>query len=571
MPAKNIKLLSITILFLICGLSSGLSFAGDNEQSKGQDEKTLKDQQQAKQQQEKQRQAKQKKIKFDIWEFTVEGNSLLDKKAVELMLYPYLGQNKNLDTLREIQKAVQSRYVEEGYHTVIVEVMLISDTEGKVKVKVTEGKVGRIRVKDSDYFLLSRIKNEIVSLKEGRVPHMPSVQVQLGQLNSKTPDRIVTPYVKPGRRPGTVDFDLKVKDRFPLHFSAEINDKYSEGTEKYRASVSIKYNNLWQKEHSASLQYLTTPEDMEQINVLSGTYLYKKDMSDVFNVFYAVSSDSGISSVGDFGQSLNISGDGIIFGYRRISTFTTKGGLSHSLTLGADYKDFIETITSDVVIEGVSSVTSVDTPIDYLMLSSSYALNKRWSSSMSGISLGVNFGVRELLNEADEFAEKRYRGRPNFMAIKLGLNHHHEFSNGMTASASLDIQVADSPLVSNERYSIGGATSVRGYTESQISGDNAVLFRSEVRSPQLGKYISEDINELTAAFFTEAGSTHEKRSLPVNGVVEDDFEIYSAGVNLSFGYMQQLSITLDWATPLKAHGEVEKNESRTHFSLKYEY
>ncbi len=515
--------------------------------------------------------AETEKQTFDLWEFRVTGNSLLENRDIELVLYPYLGRGKNTETVDMAKKALQDRYAQAGYHTVIVDTPPQDLDGGILKLKVIEGKIGRIRVVDSDYFLLSRIKNEVPALKEGKVPHMPTVQKQLSQLNGKTPDRRVSPYMKPGRKPGTVDIDLKVKDEFPLHGDMELNDQYSNNTEKLRLSTSLRYTNLWQKEHSASIQYMTSPEDLGQINIFSGTYMFKPDLSDNYHVFYAVDSQSGVATLGDFGQNLSVNGDGQIFGYRRITPYLPVDGLSHSLTLGLDYKDFIERITSTVNTGSGSSESVLETPIDYLMFSVNYSATQRRDNSSTTFNAGTNFGIRGLLNEQEEFEEKRFKGQPNFLLFKGGITHKHQLFWGLESEAGFTLQIADSPLVSNERQSAGGANTVRGYTESQISGDDAVLYKLALNK-SLKSYIDWHVlNEWRFGLFTEGAKTRERKPLPAEGEVITESEIHSVGINMQIALWQHLFLTLDWANPLKDNGDIKQGQSRTHFRLRYQF
>ncbi len=508
---------------------------------------------------------------FDLWEFRVVGNTLLEQRDVELVLYPYLGRGKSAETVEMAKKALQERYAQAGYHTVIVDTPPQDLKGGILKLKVIEGKIGRIRVVDSDYFLLSRIKNEVPALKEGKVPHMPTVQKQLSQLNGKTPDRRVSPYMKPGRKPGTVDVDLKVKDEFPLHWEMELNDQYSDNTEELRLSTSLRYTNLWQKEHSASLQYMTSPEDMDQIQIISGTYMFKPDLSDNYHVFYLVDSKSGVATLGDFGQNLSVKGDGQIFGYRRITPYLPKDGLSHSLTLGIDYKDFVEQITSTVNTGSGSSESVLETPIDYLMFSVNYSATQRRDTSSTTFNAGTSFGIRGLANEQDEFEEKRFKGQPNFLLFKGGITHNHKLFWGLESSTGFSVQIADSPLVSNERQSAGGANTVRGYLESQISGDDAVFYKLALNK-SVKSYIKwGSLDEWKIGLFAEGAKTRERKPLPSIGETITEYEIHGAGINMQIALWKQLFLTFDWAEPLKDNGDIEQGKSRTHFRLRYQF
>ena len=80
-------------------------------------------------------------------------------------------------------------------------------------------------------------------------------------LAQETSDRTVTPVFRAGSTPGAMEVELKVKDELPVHGSVEANGRNTEGTTRLRLVNSIRYDNLWQKFHSASLQYQVSPQD----------------------------------------------------------------------------------------------------------------------------------------------------------------------------------------------------------------------------------------------------------------------------------------------------------------------
>ena len=88
---------------------------------------------------------------------------------------------------------------------------------------------------------------------EGQVPNFNEVQKDIVALN-KSGDMRVTPELRAGVEPGTVDIDLNVKDVFPLHGSLELNNRYSADTKPLRVNGSINYSNLWQSGHKRRIQ-----------------------------------------------------------------------------------------------------------------------------------------------------------------------------------------------------------------------------------------------------------------------------------------------------------------------------
>lgn len=76
------------------------------------------------------------------------------------------------------------------------------------------------------------------------------MQDQLAQA-SRSPDRRVTPLLRPGSRPGTMEVEVAVEDELPLHGNIELNNRESPDTTPTRIEAGIRYTNLFQRQHSA--------------------------------------------------------------------------------------------------------------------------------------------------------------------------------------------------------------------------------------------------------------------------------------------------------------------------------
>src|SRR5262249_16409229 len=158
-----------------------------------------------------------KAAKFDLLEFRVLGNSVLESTEVERIVYPFLGSMKSVDDVQAARLALENAYHAKGYGTVFVDVPEQSVDQGIVRLKVTEGKRASCWVSGARYFSQRQIRNEAPEAAPGAVLHIPTLQTELEQINTQTRDRSVVPVLKAGSAPGTVDLAFKVDDRLPLH------------------------------------------------------------------------------------------------------------------------------------------------------------------------------------------------------------------------------------------------------------------------------------------------------------------------------------------------------------------
>jgi len=129
---------------------------------------------------------------FDVMEYRVEGNNVLQAIDIERAVYPFLGERKTIKDVEAAREALEKAYHDKGYLTVLVNIPEQRVSRGVVTLNVTEAPVGRLRIVGSRYFSLGYIRDTVPALAEGSVPNFPEVQKQLAQVN-RSSDRRVTP------------------------------------------------------------------------------------------------------------------------------------------------------------------------------------------------------------------------------------------------------------------------------------------------------------------------------------------------------------------------------------------
>ena len=496
---------------------------------------------------------------FNVFEFNVDGNTVLPKGKIEEAVYPFLGESKTIDDVEKARSALEKTYQEAGYLTVSVSIPQQEVNHGLVVLQVTEGRVERLRVKDSKYSSLSEIKSRVPEFEEGKVPNFSLAQQQLSTVN-RGQNRQVTPILRPGKSPGKVEVDLKVQDQFPLHGSLELNDKYSANTTEARLNGSVRYENLWQKDHSIGISFQVSPQDLNETKVVSGTYLIPRINGDYFAA-YGVISKSDISAVGD----VNVIGNGYIAGARYIHPLPALENYYHSATFGADYKDFKESVR-------LLGSDGFNTPISYSAFTLGYDGTYQGATSQTQFNIGLNFALRGLNNQ-QEFGNKRYLADANYGYIKADIKHTQTLPYDWSFQARLSSQLASGPLISAEQFTIGGVDSVRGYLESAALGDSGLSGSLELRTPPFKKFIKDNkysdfVKELYAYSFLDAGRVSIYDPLPSQ---VKSSELFSTGLGIKFKSTKGIFSNLDYAHVLHDAGEVKSGDDRLHFKVGYEW
>jgi hemolysin activation/secretion protein len=508
-------------------------------------------------------QAAQKR--FDIDEYRVEGADTLPQIEVEEAIYPFVGPNRTADDVEKARAALEKAYHDKGYQTVGVSVPQQDATRGFVVLKVAENRVGRLRVKGSRYFDLDNIKRKAQSLQEGKLPKFDDLTKDIVALN-QWPDRRVTPALRAGVTPGTVDVDLNVEDKLPLHGSLEINNRQSPSTTWLRLSASLHYDNLWQLGHSATITYQEAPLNQKDATVLSASYLARTDYDWLNVLIYGLKSDSSVAIVG----GANVIGPGQVIGARAVLTLPTKGELVHTLSLGADYKNFQQTLSL-----GSDSFSS---PVEYLPVVASYGATWQGEGRLTQLNATVTAGLRGIGSSPDQFDAKRFKATESFIALRGDLSHTQDLPGGTQLFAKVQGQMADQPLVSSEQFSLGGLDTVRGYLESEALGDYGAVITAELRSRNLGPPMDQagkdsaksepvkfnPLDEWRLFAFTDAGRVWIFDPLAEQ---QSQFDLVSYGIGTHFKLFKYLNATVLLGVPLTSQQATVAHRPRGSFRL----
>lgn len=493
--------------------------------------------------------------RFDVWEYRVNGNSLLPQTTVEKLVYPFLGPDRSFEDVDAVRGALEQAYAEAGYRTVAVNLPQQEVRGGVVQIEVVERPVGRLRVSGARYFSPGRMKAAVPALAEGTVPHFPTVQQQLDRLRGN-PDREFFQVLREGRREDEVEVEIKVKDKSPLHGTLSLNDRHSANTERLRTTASLRYDNLWQREHGAGLTWITAPQNPKNATVFSGTYRLPMGGDRRVLALYGVHSESDVAALGGVG----VIGSGDIFGARWVLPLGGDASFYHTLTLGVDYKKFDESLN-------LLGADTINTPISYTPFLAEYTAvasdsTGRWRGDVS-----LHVAPRGLLgNNEAEFANKRYNAKPNFVYLNTGIERQRRLPGGFGLNLSLDGQLSDAPLISNEQYAAGGADTVRGYLEAEELGDRGLRGGLELSTPPWRGL--PGLDELIALAFVEGARLWVVEALPGQ---DDRFQLASAGLGLRTSVRKQLSAGVDLALPLTDASTTQAGDWRWHFALEYAF
>ncbi len=501
-----------------------------------------------------------------IQEYRVIGAKILPALEVEEAVYPFLGPARTSADVEKARAALEKAYQDKGYQTVQVQIPEQHvNKRGIVLLEVVENKVGRLRVKGSRYFALDKIKAKVPSLAEGKVPNFNDVTREVVSLNGWS-DRRVTPTLKPGVEPGTVDIDLNVKDTFPLHGSVEVNNRYSADTNPLRVNASVSYNNLWQLGHSVGASLQVSPQDLNQVQVYSGYYIARFVSVDWLSLMLqAVKQNSNVSTLG----SLAVAGRGEVIGARALLSLPPRKDFYQSASVGMDYKHFEQEVGVAATGTGATATpaSSTTTPISYYPISLNYTATWVGKKALppkdlagddkkspaeevkytTDLNMSVNLHLRGMGSSSTHFDDNRFKADGNYIYFRGDLSHTQKLPWNFELFGKVQGQIADQPLVSSEQYGGGGLGTVRGYREAEVLGDNGAFGTVELRLPSLLGWCGRKDSELVLYGFAEGGVLTMRDPLPEQ---TSSYRLASVGVGGRMKLLDYLNGSVDLALPL---------------------
>lgn len=479
--------------------------------------------------------------KFNISGYQVEGNTLLSETEIQQILTGYTGADRSLDDINAAAEALRKAYEKAGYPVVRIFPPEQAASGGNIRLKVVEGKLATIAVKGNKAYGQDNILGSLPSLKVGSSPNAPRVVAEIAMAN-ENPAKQVAVNFQAGQQPGAIDATVNVQEDRPEKFMASFDNGGSKSTGVHRVSLGYQNANLFDRDHMVTGQVTTSTDFPHKTLSLSAGYripFYDYGLSlDLIAAYSDTASGSTIVP----GGTMNFTGKGTIFGLRLNQPLASVGEYRHKLVYGFDYKDFDNrvnqfgvpctnvacgTITSQPA--SVSYVAQYNTPGYQVGGSAMFAMN---------VPGGPHGNPGDYQTNATGWRSHWNLWRFNaFVGVPLPADW--QFRANATA------QLTEFKLISGEQFGAGGATSVRGYTERAIAGDQGFSGNLELYTPELAGLVSLPAGYgMRGVVFYDAGRVYNHR--PGAAATLSQRHISSVGAGLRFNIQRDLSARLDF-------------------------
>ena len=504
--------------------------------------------------------------RFAISRFDVSGATLVSPERVERVLQPFTGGERTLEDVRRARAALEADYAALGYGASQVVLPEQEIKDGVVRLRVLEGRLGRVDVEGNRHFGTANIRRSLPALEEGQPLNTARLASNL-RLANESPVKQTTVVLKPGATEGEIDAGVRVADERPWRVSLGLDNTGTPETGDNRIGLGFQHANLFDRDQVLTLQYVTSPSQEDSPssvalppndNVLilgAGYHIPLPTLGDSIDLVAGYANvDSGVVQ-----NLFNISGSGRVYAARYNFGLPPVGALEHRLSPGIDRRYF----DNDVVpVGGAGGVVP-----DYVVTPLSLTYGGTYRDEGRELAFAVS-GARNLPGGANgdqaTFDAVRPGAPDDYTLGRANFSFVQRLPRDFQGRIRLTGQYTDDELVPGEQFGIGGMDSVRGFYERQLAGDRGFSGSLELYSPDFGPSLPANGLRARLLVFYDYG-----RVVTIN---PDAFEtastsISSVGPGVRIAYKTSFNLRFDYGFQLQSGVPGVSGASRANFSL----
>ncbi len=496
-------------------------------------------------------------VSFVLKGLAITGATVFRHKVFEPIYKPYIGQEVTFKDLESIIVMIKSKYKEKGYLTTTAYLPEQDIAEGKIVIKVLEGKMGKVSIEGNKWTPAPLIKKGL-HVKKNEILDVVGLQRDILRLN-QNPDIEAKAVLMPGTEPETSDVMLTVKDYFPWHVGVSVDNQGSRLVGKDRTLLTLRGTDA--TGHNDSL---------------FGTMLFAR-RSDAQAIGYAIPTDTYGTKFGcnfvhfhmDLGKEFtasNITGDTKILSPYITREIVLSDATEVYVNAGIDIKS---------VVKHINGVKTSDDElrIPYFGVE----VTVRDPSGETSFSPRFNFGTSGFLGASSRNHPTASRGETGGSFLK----YEHEVrriqrmpfdSYSITRS---QFQISTHTLTPSEQLQIGGANSVRGYPEGDFLADVGAVVNFDwifpmYFIPKSLKLPHSDVplcHQIEPIIFVDFGCGRLNKKFP--GERRDKF-LMGVGGGLRIRLYKNLFCRFEWADAIGADPLTGAGPSTFNFSVQSE-
>ncbi|MEN6567074.1 MAG: ShlB/FhaC/HecB family hemolysin secretion/activation protein [Veillonellales bacterium] len=389
-------------------------------------------------------QPRQGSVKITVSKIITNKSEILTEEEIRTVTAKYEGQELELKDLYQAVAALNELYKTKSYITAKAILPPQKIENGVVKIQLVEGHFGKFLFEGNQHTKSSYIKDRI-SLHNGDLVKLDQLQKDIFYFNN-TNDIVMRAELRPGKEVGTTDCILRLQEPEEWQTTLFTDNGGRSESGLYRTGMVIVNNSLFGNRESLVINPTWTR------GTTGGS------------ISYTIPVDS-------FGTRMGVS-------YSKNQTDIISGPYQ-SMDIAADSTDVGLSITHPFIVEARRKVEGYG-ELHWKDSSTDFFGNTLLDTKVKTAAIGSN--IRTIDAKGVWYSQYSFTGISatkkdayndrNFWRFNLSLIRQQALADDRSLIWRLSGQMTDkSELPSTEQFSLGGMSSVKGFTEGMLSGD----------------------------------------------------------------------------------------------------
>jgi hemolysin activation/secretion protein len=476
---------------------------------------------------------------FHVNKIEVQGNTLIGNNALSPIIVGYENKNLSLNDLGQLVDKINEQYRKRGYLTTIAYIPPQDITQGNVVIKVLEGQVGDISVAGNKFYRTGIIARYL-DQGSGDPLNIPKLEKNLRRINRQGDFR-VRATLSPNKTAGKTDIKLDVEERQPWQ-------------------IGLTFDN----------------QGRPTIGTLRwGTELINRNVSGIGDRFTArwIGAAGTQTALGSYFVPLNRTGTelGATFGFTRVNVDLPKVK-DNNVIIGEAFNYGL--ILSQPLDREHMFVA--DAALNFRRVNSFLNSARTSQDDIRSLQFGLNFDKfdnwgRTFIRAQTSVGTTWFGGNRQFWKAETLANRIVRLPKNNFLILRGYAQMSPDSLPPAEQFQLGGAYSVRGYTEGLLRGDRGYQFSAEHRWPvpglrKMNPWLADRIQGAT--FFDYGRAWMDSSN---QGLTQNKSSLASAGLGVRARLNQYMQGFVDFGFGMLNRTDIEPNAqptARVHFGVR---
>ncbi|WP_310607460.1 ShlB/FhaC/HecB family hemolysin secretion/activation protein [Buttiauxella brennerae] len=401
---------------------------------------------------------------FNIHSINITNATLLSDKKREQLKQPYMGQCIGMDKISQLTRDISDWYIQKGYITSRAFITEQDLSHGELNITALEGRLEKINLEGAS----SRQLQMAFPGLEGEILNLRDIEQGMEQIN-RLRSNPVQIEILPGEKPGYSIVNLTATPEFPLSVSLGFDNSGQKSTGTGQLNGALTVNNLlgmadkWFVSGARSSDFSSSHDAQSVQAGVSVPYGY--------NLFdYSYSWSDYLSTINNNGFNWASTGDSQTHRFTASRVLFRNGDIKTGASIGLTHQ-ISNNYLNDVLLDSSSrKLSSLIFGLNHTqkILGGVATLNPTFSHGVSWLGAEDDSGKNDNMPKA------------GFKKWSVNGSFQLPVTNNLWWLTSVYGQWSPDRLYGSERLTIGGESSVRGFKEQYLSGDNGGYLRNEL-------------------------------------------------------------------------------------------